>query len=602
MLGVSVGSVVQPDPMKKSDLKAPGIIRTFSPYFALLKPVKWHFIGALVCGLLYGAASGFGFPFMAYKILPKIFGPEVPDKWMLIGAVVLMPFAFFIRGIAGFFNSYLSAYCGVRVLIQLQSRVFAKLQSLPLAFFGKTHVGDLMARTFGDTAGVQSVVTGVSNDLIKQPIQFISAIGALAYLAAQKKELVFVLFALGIVPLCVLPIRLIGKKVLSRAKLMLRTAGNLSSALNENLGAAREVRAFNLQDRETGRFTHLNETIARYSLKAVKYSSMLSPMLEWFSTIGISVAIFYAAGARLKIEDLLPLLTALYMTYDPIKKFGAIHNRIKQGEASVERIEHILHADDTIHDPEHPVPFNLALTDIMLQNATFSYTPGTPVLRGINISIPAGSVTALVGPSGAGKSTFVNLLPRFYDLDSGTAQIGGVNVRQYRKNDLRAHISIVSQDTVLFNDTIRNNIRLGRQDATDEDVEAAAKHAFVHDFVMQFDEGYETMVGERGARLSGGQKQRIAIARAFLKNAPILIMDEATSSLDSESEEKVQLALNELVQDRTVILIAHRFSTIRMANQIIVMENGLVRASGSHQELYAADELYKSLYDKQFIE
>ena len=588
--------------MKKPILHVPPLFRTFAPYFSLLKPVRWQFVGALVCGLVYGAASGFGFPLMAYKILPKIFHDGSPDQWLLLGAVALMPVAFLLRGLAGFGNSYLSSYCGVRVLIQLQSKVYEKLQSLPLAFFGKTHVGDLMARVLGDTAGVQGVVTGVSNDLIKQPIQFLSAIGALVYLATQKKEFIFVLFALAIVPLCILPIRMAGKKILARAVQVQNNAGNLSSALNENLSAAREVRAFNLQLRETARFSNLIEMIARHSMKVVKYTSLLTPTLEWFATVGISVAIFYAARAHLQLEDLLPLLTALYMTYDPIKKFGIMYNSIKRGEASVERIEVILHADDSIRDPQTPIPFDLARTDIAMSDAAFSYTPGTPVLRNIEVSIPAGSVTALVGPSGAGKSTFVNLLPRFYDLDSGAVRIGGRELCEYSKNDLRAHISIVSQDTVLFNDTILNNIRLGRLDATDQEVEAAARHAFAHDFIAGFDDGYETLAGERGARLSGGQKQRIAIARAFLKNAPILIMDEATSSLDSESEEKIQLALSELVQGRTVILIAHRFSTIRMADQIVVMENGLVRASGSHAELYTSDVLYKNLYDKQFIE
>jgi subfamily B ATP-binding cassette protein MsbA len=301
------------------------------------------------------------------------------------------------------------------------------------------------------------------------------------------------------------------------------------------------------------------------------------------------------------IEDILPLLTALYMTYDPIKKLGAIHRLLKVGEASVQRIEYILHAEDSVLDAENPVPFLAQKPDIRFENVTFAYAD-EPVLKNVDLTIPSGATVALVGPSGAGKSTFVNLIPRFYDVNEGRVLVGGTDVRSYCKNDLRAHVSIVSQDTVLFNDTIRNNIRLGRQSATDEEVEAAAKHAFVHDFVMQFDDGYDTMVGERGARLSGGQKQRIAIARAFLKNAPILIMDEATSSLDSESEEKVQLALNELVQGRTVILIAHRFSTIRMADQIIVMADGCVRSAGSHAELYASDELYKSLYDKQFIE
>jgi subfamily B ATP-binding cassette protein MsbA len=588
--------------MKKPDLKASELVRMFSPYFALLKPVKWQFFTALFCALLYGAASGFGFPFMAFKILPKVFGDESPGKWMLAGAVALMPVAFLIRGVTGFLNAYLSAYCGTRVLVQLQAKVYAKLQSLPLAFFSKTTIGDIMARVLGDTSGVQGVVTGVSNDLIKQPIQFLSAIGALIFLAMQKNEFIFVLFALGIVPLCILPIRITGRKILARALYLQSTAGNLSNAVHENLCAAREVRAFILQEREKERFNHLVKTIARYSMKVVKYSSMLGPTIEWFATIGIAVAVFYAAKVHLRLEDMVPLLTALYMTYDPIKKFGVIYNQIKRGEASVGRVEFILNTVDAIPDPENPVLFDVGRTDIELVDAGFSYTPGTPVLHHVNMVIPAGSVTALVGPSGAGKSTFVNLLPRFYDVESGRVQIGGVNISSYAKNDLRAHISIVSQDTVLFNDTIRNNIRLGRLDASDAEVEAAARHAFAHDFITEFDAGYETVAGERGARLSGGQKQRIAIARAFLKNAPILIMDEATSSLDSESEGKVQLALNELVQGRTVILIAHRFSTIRMADQIVVMEDGRVRASGRHADIYASDELYRSLYDKQFIE
>ncbi|MEI7851291.1 MAG: ABC transporter ATP-binding protein [Kiritimatiellales bacterium] len=587
--------------MKKPDLKVFELFRMFAPYFVLLKPVKWHFVGALIFGTIAGAVGGFGFPFMAYKILPKVFGSAPPTGWMLAGVVAMLPLAFLVKGICLFFNSYLAAFCGARVLVQLQERLYRKLQELPLAFFGKSRVGDLMARVGGDSATVQIVVTQFSNELLKQPVAFVGAMGALIYMAVQKKEMLFILFALAIIPLCVLPIRHVGKRLLARARQLQDSAGNLSTALNENFSAAREVRAFNLQEREISHFSALLDRMAVYTIKTAKYGNLLAPTIEWISACGVSGAIFYVARAKMGIQDIIPLLTALYMTYDPIKKLGSIHRLIKVGEASVKRIEYILHAEDSVPDAGKPVPFFSEKVNVQFENVTFAYAD-EPVLKNIDLMIPAGSTVALVGPSGAGKSTFVNLIPRFYDVNEGRVLVGGTDVRLYCKNDLRARVSIVSQDTVLFNDTIRNNIRLGRQDATDEDVEAAARHAFVHDFVMQFEQGYDTMVGERGARLSGGQKQRIAIARAFLKNAPILIMDEATSSLDSESEEKVQLALNELVQGRTVILIAHRFSTIRMADQIIVMEDGRTRATGSHAALYASDELYKSLYDKQFIE
>ena len=588
--------------MKKADLKVPELARTFAPYFALLKPVKWQFTGALVCGLIYGAASGFGFPLMAYKILPKVFGGDPPSGWMLAGVIAMMPAAFLIRGLSDFFGAYLSAFCGIRVLIQIQSRLYRKLQDLPLGFFGKMRVGDLMARVVGDAAAVQTVVTNVATDLVKQPVQFLGAIASVIYISIQKKEIIFILFALAVVPLCVVPIRYFGKRLKERAARLQAGAGNLSTALNENLGAVREVRAFNLQQLETDKFTQRMEVIAKFQLKKTKYSKMLPPIIEFVSACSLAVGVLYAAKVRLSVEDMLPLLAALYMTYPPIKKFGAIHNEIRQGEASVERIEQVMQAPDAVPDAKQPVPFDVKKTDIEFDCVTFEYATDVPVLRGVSAQIPAGSVVALVGPSGAGKSTFVNLIPRFYDVTGGAIRIGGTDLRQFGKTDLRHHISIVSQDTFLFNDTIRNNIRLGRLNATDAEVEQAARHAFAYDFITAFDEGYDTIVGERGTRLSGGQKQRIAIARAFLRNAPILILDEATSALDSESEEMVQKALGELVKGRTVFIIAHRFSTIRMADRILVFEQGVLRNKGTHAELYVSDDLYKSLYDRQFIE
>lgn len=588
--------------MKKPTFRIPDRIRIFAPYFAMLKPVKWQFAGAILFGTLNGATNGFGVPVILWKVLPKVFDKAPPEGWMLVGVIALFPVIGLIRGASDFMSSYLSAVCGVRVLIQIQSRLYRKLQDLPLGFYGKMRVGDLMSRVMGDTAAVQTVVTNNVADLVKQPVQFVGAIVALIYIAIQKKEAVFILLALAVIPLCMFPIRSFGKRMKSRAKKMQAGAGNLSTAINENLGAVREVRAFNLQDIETAKFAERMALIAKFHLKKTKYSKMLPPLIEFIGVCAVGIGVFYCAKTQVTLEDMTPLLAALYMTYPSIRKFGTVHNEIRQGEASVERIEQVMQTPDAVPDPAEPVPFNVKNTDIEFAGVSFEYEPGVPVLNGVNAKIPAGTVVALVGPSGAGKSTFVNLIPRFYDVTGGAIRIGGIDLRQISKRDLRTHMAIVSQDTILFNDTIRNNIRLGRLDATDAEVEQAARHAFAHDFITAFDEGYDTLVGERGTRLSGGQKQRIAIARAFLRNAPVLILDEATSALDSESEEMVQKALVELVKGRTVFIIAHRFSTIKLADRIMVFEKGILRASGAHAELYGSDGLYKSLYDRQFIE
>lgn len=601
-LGAGASSVVKGLPMKKSGLKAPELVRMFAPYFAMLRPVKWQFAGAILFGFIHGATNGLGIPVLLWKVLPKVFSDTPPEGALLLGVILMFPGIALVRGVSDFISSYLSAFCGVRVLIQIQSRLYRKLQYLPLGFFQKMRIGDLMARVVGDANAVQTVVTNVARDLVAQPVQFAGAILSLVYIAVQKKESVFILFALAVVPLCVAPIRYLGKRLKQRAARLQAGAGSLSTALNENLSAVREVRAFNLQQTEADKFAARMAVIAKFQLKKTKYSKLLPPVIEFISALAIAVGVFYVAQAQLSVEDMLPLLAALYMTYQPIRKFGTVHNEIKQGEASVERIEQVMRTPDSVPDAERPVPFNAGKTDIEFDGVVFEYEPGVPVLRGVGVHIPAGEVVALVGPSGAGKTTFVNLIPRFYDVTGGAIRIGGTDLRAFCKHDLRSHISIVSQDTVLFDDTIRNNIRLGRLDATDAEVEEAARHAFAHDFITAFDDGYDTLVGERGARLSGGQKQRIAIARAFLRNAPILILDEATSSLDSESEEMVQKALTELVQGRTVLIIAHRFSTIKLAGRILLFEAGVLRATGTHAELYESDDLYRSLYDRQFIE
>jgi len=588
--------------MKNKKAKAPGLVRTFSPYFAMLGPVKKSFLGAVIFGVINSVTNGAGIPILLFKLLPKVFADGVPDGLVLTGVVVLFPVVGLVRGSSEYFKEYLGKYCGVHVLIEIQRRLYRKLQDLPLGFFGKMRIGDLMARVVGDASSVQNVVTGTVVDVVSQPVQFLAAIGALVYISMQRKEAAFILMALAVVPLCAIPIRILGKRMKARAKKLQAGSGDLSTALNENLGAVREVRAFNLQELETLKFAERMKVIAKFQLKKTKYSKMLPQLIELVATVSVAGGVWYSAKHQIALEDMLPLLAALYFTYGPVKKMGSIHTQIKQGEASVERIEQVMQMPDSVPDAEHPVPFDITQSDIEFADVTFEYEAGVPVLRNVNAQIPAGTVVALVGPSGAGKSTFVNLIPRFYDVIGGAIRIGGTDLRSFCKIDLRTHISIVSQDTVLFNDTIGNNIRLGRLDATDAEVEEAAKNAFAHDFILVFDEGYDTMVGERGARLSGGQKQRIAIARAFLRNAPVLVLDEATSALDSESEEMVQHALVELVRGRTVFIIAHRFSTIKLADRIMVFDAGVLRNTGTHSELYEKDDLYKSLYDRQFIE
>jgi subfamily B ATP-binding cassette protein MsbA len=352
---------------------------------------------------------------------------------------------------------------------------------------------------------------------------------------------------------------------------------------------------------ESDRFAASTSVMARAQMKVVKYAQSLAPSIEIISAIGISITFVYAYQTKIPLESFLALLFALYVCYDPIKKLGALNNELTRGGASLVRLEEVLHEPVNITDPAEPVHVDRLRGDIRFDHVFFAYKPGENVLHDVSIEIPAGTVCALVGPSGAGKSTFANLVPRFYEVnpESGPVRIDGIDLRAMRVADLRRNIAIVSQDPVLFNDTIYNNLLFGRPGATQTEVEQAARDAYAHDFILRQPQGYQTLVGERGGKLSGGQKQRLALARAFLRNAPILILDEATSALDSESEAFIQAALKKLMPGKTVLIIAHRFSTIRDANMILVFEKGRIVAHGSHAELYRSETLYTTLFDGQ---
>jgi subfamily B ATP-binding cassette protein MsbA len=573
--------------------------------------VKGPFITGVLAGLMYAAATGAGLPLMTKVVFPILFGSEdTSSEWyvawltsqlgeiskneLLIYTCMWIPAMFLIRATAAFTNAYFVQYAGTKVVELIRTDIFVKLQSLPLSYFKRNKSGDLLARVMNDTQMLQQVVAQASSDLIKQPATLISALGIVIYLSITDEKFFIAVIALLTVPACVMLIRQAGKKLATRARTLQERGGDLSASLSESLQSALEIRAYNLQEAQTRTFKRRVAEIFKLSMKVVKYRQIISPSIELVAATGFAASLYFGVRAGMTLPGFMTLGTALYMSYEPIKKLGNIHSIFQQGKASVDRIEYILHAEDSIPNPVDPKPVPGPIREIAFDKVTFAYDE-QPVLHDVNLTIPAGQVVALVGPSGAGKSTFAQLVPRFYDPQQGNVRINGVAIRDFLKNDLRAHIAVVPQTPSLFLGTLEENIRLGRQDATRAEIEEAARKAFAHDFITAMPDGYETSVGERGDLLSGGQRQRIAIARAFLKDAPILILDEATSALDTESEAAVQQALAELVKGRTTLIIAHRFSTIRIADRILVFKNGRIVSDGSHEELRDLDPTYQAM-------
>ena len=573
-------------------------LKRFGPYFSYLKPVRKQFALGLGFGLISAAASGAGLPFIIQYLVPLVTSDDKPEGMALILLLLSIPLAFSLRALGGFLNAYYMAYAGMHVLERLRIMVFEKIQHLPLAFFHKNNVGDLMSRVMGDTGQLQTALVKVVNSLVKEPATLVSAIGFLIFLTISESEVAFMLIALATVPACVLPIRAIGSRILKKAKLAQNQAGELNNVLNENLSAVREVRAYSLETREIDRFSAAARKLFKLTLKTVKYDKALSPLIELTTAFALCFSLYVAVQKDIQPEIIASILTALYMCYEPIKKLGAVSNTIRQAQASLDRLEYVLHSEDTVPETESPKALGKISGQIHFDNVTFRYAEEA-ALKSVNVTINAGEAIALIGPSGAGKTTFANLVPRFYDAVEGNVRIDGIDVRELDKHELRAQIALVSQESLLFSDTITNNIRLSKPDASLDEIHAAARMANAHDFIEAFEDGYDTLVGERGSRLSGGQRQRIAIARAFLKDAPIIILDEPTSALDAESEHNIQAALETLAKGRTVLIIAHRLSTIKHADRIFVFEDGHIIAQGPHRELYQSNELYTSLYDKQ---
>lgn len=579
------------------------MLKRLRPYTRYLRPVRWQFIGALIAGLIYGVASGAGIPLILKEVLPRIWveGPDPVPFGDLILVGMIMVGGMGIRCASEFANMYGMAYCGQRVLEGLRTDTFAHLQKLSLSFFERRRSGDTVSRLITDTEVLRAGIVTVTNDIIKQPFTLMGAAGVIIYLSLQNSQFIFILAFLISAPACVFPIRWLAGKLKIRAKKLQAQVGDVSAYVTDSIQAPREIRAFNLQEGQVSGMRRRVRELMKWQLKVLKYERSVAPLVEFVATISIAVVIVYAGRNSVGIQQMVPLLGALYFCYEPVKKLGKITTHLKSMEASLDRLEGISKEEPEVLDPEVPVELQKVKGEIAFNGVSFAYAEDL-VLKRVTVKARQREVIGIVGPSGAGKTSFINLLLRFYDPTEGVVSMDGHDLRTLRQEDLRDAIAFVPQEPLLFNASVRDNILVGRPDATDEEIYKAAGQARAHDFITAMENGYGTFIGEKGTRLSGGQRQRLALARAFLRKAPILVLDEAASALDSENEALVQQAVVELAQDRTVFIIAHRFSTLSVVDRILVFEGGEIVGDGTNEELEKSCQLYQELRRRQKVE
>jgi len=575
-------------------------MKKFWPYIVSLKYGKRYYVWGILFGMIFAAASGAGIPGMMKWVLPRVFSESgAMETERLILTVLGIPLIFIFRGFSGYLNVYFINKGGILILEEIRTRYYQKLLEIEVAYFNQRSLGDLVSRLTADATIIQQTFTENAVDIVKQPLQLIAAIGFLIYMSFEDVRFSMMLGSLFVIPICVIPVQKLGKKLFNKVKKQQEELGDLSQMVSDAVLGSREIRIFNAEGRFLDRFLLRMREFLHTQIRVVAYYHALSPTIEVITVFGVSIAFVAAYFLHISQSDLFTLIAALYMCYEPVKKIGVLSSRFQRGSGALERLEEIIHQETRILDAQKPVSLSNVKGDIAFRNVDFAYST-EPTLQGVSFTIKAGQKVAVVGPSGAGKSTLIQLVPRFYDVDNGSITIDAVDIRQTRLDELRQNIAVVLQEPVLFAGTFLDNLRLGNPDATQAEIEDAAKKAYIHDdFILSLPDGYETQTGQRGLNLSGGQKQRIALARAFLKKAPILIMDEATSALDSESEENIQNALANLFQGVTALIIAHRFSSIRFVDRILVLDKGKLIADGTHEELIRDCTLYQKLYNNQ---
>jgi ATP-binding cassette, subfamily B, bacterial MsbA len=562
-----------------------------------LRPYYGRLTVAMLCMIVLAACTAA----LAWALKPALDGAlsgKSREMIYLIPALVIGLYV--IKGIAYYGQAYLMAFVGQRVIFDVRNLLYTRLTEQSLGFFAHRKTGEMLARLSYDVTLVQAAVSTSVTALMRDIATIVFLVGVVLY-----QDWLLALIAFLVFPAVVYPTARFGRNIRRASRDGQVSMGEMSSLVEETVGGIRVVKAFGMENYERSRFQHFTGDFLRHQLRAERVNALSFPIIELLGGFGIAGVLLYGglrvAAGQTTAGTLVSFLAALIMLYEPVRRLSGANNQIQQGLAASERIFDLLDEPVTVQDTPEALALPGFENGIGFEHVALQY-PGAerPVLQDVSFEVGVGEVVALVGRSGAGKSSLVNLIPRFIDVSGGAVRIDGHDVRELTQASLRAQMAFVTQEVILFNDTVLNNIAYGLDEVDMARVEAVAKAANAHEFIAKLPQGYQTLVGERGVILSGGQRQRLSLARALLKDAPILILDEATSSLDTESERLVQQAIDRLMQGRTVIVIAHRLSTIRHADRIVVLDQGRVAQVGTHDELLAAGGLYAELYHMQF--
>ena len=579
--------------------------------YAYVKPYKVRFIVGLLLGFAYGGVNSL-LPLATARVTSAIFHGAAPNPMALrsnlgvldagpkINSIILIclaiPAIMTVRSLCSFGNTYCMQWVSNKVVTDIRGQVFSKMVRHSMDFFNRMRSGFLISRITNETRVVQMALTAVSSDIFKQPITIVGAITVLLLMDWK-----FTLVTLILFPTCLLPLRIYGRRARKALRGQFEGMGEMVVTMQETFAGIRVIKSFAREAHQEKEFKRSNQLQFSQMMRIIRSMEATGPLVETIAAVGIGLALLYVYAANLSAGRFFGLITGIFILYDPIKTLSKIQLVMQQSIAATTAIFALLDSEPTVQDAPNAAVLSSSQGRIDFENVTFRYANTvTDAISNLTLRIQPGKTHALVGASGAGKSTILSLILRLYDPTSGAVKIDGHDLRSVTQKSLRERIGLVTQETFLFHDTISNNIRFGRLDATPEEVHEAASAAYAHDFIMAQPKGYETVIGDKGCLLSGGQQQRLAIARAVLKNAPILLLDEATSSLDSESEQQIQKALAKLAAGRTVIAIAHRLSTVLSADQIIVMDSGRIKEIGTHAELLEKSGYYRRLYDHQF--
>ena len=561
-----------------------------------IRPYVKHLAFAIVC-IVLAAAANLYVPWIIKDMIDKVLMERDMAMLNLIAGGIIV--VFFFRGIFYYGQSYLVPFVGQRVVIDIREALFEKFQRMPLAYFDRHQTGEIMSYVTNDVQALQNALVDKLIELVTESSVLIGSITLMFYLDWK-----LTLVTLITVPLVGQAMNIFGKKLKKSGIVIQERLADINSLLQESISAVRVVKSFVRERYENERFHRQNELNFQAEMKNVQLTSLLTPTVEFLAAITVTF-ILWIGGYEVVQGDLTAGALVAFLTYavnlaNPVKRISRIYGTVQRAMAAIDRVFGVLDMEETIRDRKNAVPLPEIEGRVAVKDVSFSYKEGAPALSHVSLEASPGQLVAFVGPSGAGKSTIANLIPRFYEVNEGAIEIDGHDVRDVTLDSLREQIGIVPQETMLFSSSVRENIRYGRLDATDKEIEEAARAANAEEFILQLPEGYETKIGERGLNLSGGQRQRISIARAILKNPRILILDEATSALDTESEKIVQAALDKLMVGRTSFAIAHRLSTIFNADCIYVIDGGRIVERGTHEELLAAGGLYSTLYNIQF--